>query len=46
LKQTYSNIEIIIVNDGSTDITLFIANEYAKKDSRIKIISQENKGTF
>lgn len=42
--QSYDNIEIIIVNDGSTDSSLQIANEYSLQDSRIKLINQENKG--
>lgn len=43
-KQTYKNLEIIIVNDGSTDNSLKIAKEYAKVDKRIKIISIPNNG--
>ena len=43
-NQTLKNIEIICVNDGSTDSSLNILNEYASKDTRIKIINQENKG--
>ena len=39
--QTLENIEIICVNDGSTDSSIEILNEYSKKDSRIKIISKE-----
>ncbi|MRX67904.1 Glycosyl transferase family 2 [Flavobacterium resistens] len=39
LNQTYQNVELIIVNDNSTDNTLNIANQYAEKDSRVKIIS-------
>lgn len=39
LKQTYENFEFIIVNDCSTDYTLDILNEYANKDSRVKIIN-------
>ena len=42
--QTYSNIEIILVNDGSTDSTGRILKELAESDSRIKIINQENRG--
>ena len=38
--QTYQNIEIICVNDGSTDFSLNILNEYSKKDARIKIINK------
>lgn len=44
INQTYANIEIIIVNDGSSDTTPNIIDLYAKKDSRIKVIHQENKG--
>lgn len=42
--QSYGNIEVIIVNDGSTDNTAEILDSYAKKDSRIKIINQKNGG--
>lgn len=42
--QTLEDIEIICVNDGSTDSSLAILEAYAKKDGRIKIISQENGG--
>lgn len=44
LSQKYTNIEIIVVNDGSTDNTLFIINEYAQKDNRIKVLSKNNGG--
>lgn len=44
INQTFRDIEIICINDGSTDNTLNILNEYAKKDNRIRIISQSNKG--
>lgn len=44
LAQTMRNIEIICVNDGSTDNSGKILNEYAKKDSRIHVIHQENHG--
>ncbi|URZ06306.1 glycosyltransferase [Clostridium felsineum] len=45
LKQTYSEFEFIIVNDGSTDKSLDIINDYVSKDNRIKLISRtENKG--
>lgn len=46
IKQTYPNWEMIIVDDGSTDGTAEIAEEYAVKDSRIRVIRQENKGIF
>lgn len=44
INQTYKNIEIICVNDGSTDNSLKILEEYEQKDKRIKIINQENQG--
>ena len=43
-NQTFENIEIICVNDGSTDGSLEILESHASKDKRIRIISQENKG--
>lgn len=42
--QTYANLEIIIINDGSTDLTGKILDELAMKDPRIKVIHQENEG--
>jgi len=44
LKQTFTDFEFIIINDGSTDGTLDILEGYAKRDSRIRLISRENKG--
>ena len=44
LAQTFSDIEIICVNDGSTDNSRKILSEYAKKDSRIKIVDKKNGG--
>jgi len=44
LNQSYQNLEIIAVDDGSTDKTLDILSEYAAKDSRIEVISQKNQG--
>lgn len=44
LKQTYENIEIIAVNDGSKDKSKEILDSYAAKDRRLKVIHQENKG--
>ena len=44
INQTLEDIEIICVNDGSTDNSAEILNEYAQKDCRIKIINQDNAG--
>ena len=44
INQTYKNLEIILVNDGSTDSSLNIAKEYAKSDSRFTIINKQNGG--
>ncbi|HEV7258694.1 MAG TPA: glycosyltransferase family A protein [Bosea sp. (in: a-proteobacteria)] len=41
LAQTYANWEYIIVNNASTDGTLDIAEEYARKDSRVRVVSNE-----
>lgn len=41
IAQTYSNWELIIVNDCSTDNTLEIVNEYAAKDNRIKVVTND-----
>ena len=44
MKQAYKNIEILIVDDGSTDRSLEICQELQREDSRIRIIQQENSG--
>lgn len=44
IQQSYTNWELIIVNDGSTDDTGVICEEYAAKDKRIIVVHQENKG--
>ena len=42
--QTYENLEIICVNDGSKDSSAKILEDYATRDKRIKVINQENQG--
>lgn len=44
IGQTYQNLEIILVDDGSTDDSLQVCREYAEKDGRIKVFSQKNAG--
>ncbi len=44
VNQTYKQLEIILVNDGSTDSSGQICDEYASKDSRIKVITKPNGG--
>lgn len=44
IYQTYKNLEILLIDDGSTDSSGKICDEYAKKDNRIKVFHQENKG--
>lgn len=44
LRQTYTDIECILVNDGSKDKSLQLCQSYAKKDSRIIVVDKENEG--
>ncbi len=44
LAQTYTDLEILLVNDGSTDESGKICDEYEKKDSRVRVIHKENGG--
>lgn len=44
IEQTYKNLEIIIIDDGSDDNSLNICKQYALKDTRIKLIRQKNSG--
>lgn len=44
LNQQYKNIEVIVINDGSTDNSKRVCEEYAKRDNRFRVISQKNGG--
>lgn len=44
LSQSIDNLEVLAVDDGSTDNTGYILNELAKKDRRLKVFHQENRG--
>ncbi len=44
IQQTYSNLQIICINDGSTDDSNLILQKYEARDKRIQLINQENKG--
>lgn len=44
LQQTYKNLDIILVDDGSTDKTPIICDNYSRKDTRISVIHQKNGG--
>lgn len=45
LKQTYTNWELLVIDDGSKDDSPSIVNKYASDDSRIKLIKQQNAGS-
>jgi glycosyltransferase involved in cell wall biosynthesis len=44
LNQTYTNFELLLLDDGSIDNTLFICKDYQQKDKRIRVFTHENKG--
>ncbi len=46
LAQTYKNFELILINDGSTDASKELCEDYARQDDRIKLFNQENKGVL
>lgn len=43
-NQNYANVEILAINDGSTDKSLEVAQEYAKRDDRVRVFDKENEG--
>jgi len=45
-SQTYTYWEMLVVDDGSTDLTLSIARSFAEKDPRIRVFTQKNVGIF
>ncbi len=45
-NQTYDNLEIVCVNDGSTDDCPQMLSAYAAQDKRIKVVNQQNQGTY
>ena len=45
LKNDYKNFELILIDDGSSDNSLEICKRFADSDKRIKVFTQENKGT-
>ncbi|HEY9716552.1 MAG TPA: glycosyltransferase family 2 protein, partial [Trichormus sp.] len=44
IGQTYRNIEVFVVDDGSTDETFQIAEDYSRRDPRVKVLRQNNAG--
>ncbi|MUP45428.1 glycosyltransferase family 2 protein [Gramella sp. BOM4] len=45
-NQTYTNLEIIVLNDGSSDSTEKLAKQFSEKDNRVTLITKENSGTY
>ncbi|MGN0774044.1 MAG: glycosyltransferase family 2 protein, partial [Candidatus Ventricola sp.] len=45
VDQTYTNLEIILVDDGSPDRCPHMCDEWAKRDNRIRVIHQKNRGS-
>ena len=45
-NQSYKNLEIILIDDGSTDGTGLLCDKFAEKDSRAKVIHQPNRGLW
>lgn len=44
INQTYKNLEIILVDDGSSDMSFHLCNKWKKEDKRVKVLSKENGG--
>lgn len=44
LAQTFANFELLVINDGSTDNTLAIIEQFAARDARVSVVSRENRG--
>lgn len=44
INQTYQNVEILLINDGSTDTSLDLCHIWSTKDTRVKVISKQNEG--
>ena len=44
INQTYKDLQIVLIDDGSKDNSLAVCNEYASKDNRIEVFNQENQG--
>ena len=44
LSQRYTHLEVLLIDDGSTDHSLNICREYAAKDNRIRVVHQDNQG--
>ena len=46
LNQTFTNFELILVNDGSTDNSINICKKYELKDNRVRVIDKKNEGSI
>ena len=44
INQTFTDFEVVVIDDGSTDNSLELWNKYVKLDSRIRVFHQENRG--